>query len=264
MGGGKDRSEDEGKQNRKWMRAETEAVFITAKLGSIPLLPRTPPMTGTSQATRWWLPFISQPQIHGCWGRKNTLSLERLSHEARSAVPVISAWIQAYWRILHGVLVHPSLLRPADKPFSCCVEISHFPSLLCLGSTLVNPSQTAGCVLKSIDNGNGQVIVCGELSFLLRQTMEPLLLCPVGSLLNATNVALPGPRSSLDCRSQSRWWSFKLRHFRTGSVGLFHRAGNGNILCGMEKFRNAHSIHSYSRYKKYLHENGLFLSCRSS
>lgn len=84
----------------------------------------------------------------------------------------------------------PSLLRPADKPFSYCMETSQFPSLLCLRPTLGN-SQTAGCVLKSIYNSNGQVIVCGELSFLLWRTMGAFLLCPVGSAAQCRKHCLP-------------------------------------------------------------------------
>lgn len=86
--------------------------------------------------------------------------------------------------------VDPSLLWPADKPFSCRMETSHFPSLPSLRPTL-GDSQTAGCVLKSIYNSNGQVIVCGELSFLLWRTMGAFLLWPVGSAAECRKHCLP-------------------------------------------------------------------------
>lgn len=86
--------------------------------------------------------------------------------------------------------IHPSFPRPADKPFFCRMATSQFPFLLCLRPTLGN-SQTAGCVLKSISNSNGQVIVCGELSFLLWRTMGAFLLCLAGSAAECRKHCLP-------------------------------------------------------------------------
>lgn len=92
--------------------------------------------------------------------------------------------------------MHPYLLRSADKPVSGYLETPRFASLLGLRSTLVN-SQTAGCVLKSIYISDGQVIVCGELSFLLWRTMGAFLLGPVGSAAERYKHCLTG--SSIFC-----------------------------------------------------------------
>lgn len=206
-----------------------------------------------------------------------TLNLWMLMREEYSIsceTPPWSPWCCSYDCSLHpGILMYftwsavAPLLRPADKSFSCYVETSHLPSLLGLRSTLAN-SQTAGCVLKSIYNSNGQVIVCGERSFLLWRAMGAALLCPMGSAAECYSRCLTRP--SIFCGLMLSVMLMGISNSAEATGTSWQGLGGSateqetNILCGMEKCKNAHSIHAYNRHEKYLHENRLFLSYRSS
>jgi hypothetical protein len=114
---------DEGKQNRKWVRAETKAQLLSQ--------PNWGPSSCILEHCSWPLTtalhklptgtcrLFHNHECYGCPGRKNTASLERLPHETYSAVPIILAWTQARWRILRiECWAHPHLLRPANKTTS--------------------------------------------------------------------------------------------------------------------------------------------------
>lgn len=181
----------------RWRKTEQEmdeswgkdSVLITAKLGHIMLY------LNISWPTLYKLLAGSCPSFHNlefmdAWEG-------RIQHLLRdSPMRFIVPFPRLYLAPRHADIVYmercvdPSLLWPADKPFSCRMEISHFPSLPSLRPTL-GDSQTAGCVLKSIYNSNGQVIVCGELSFLLWRTMGAFLLWPVGSAAECRKHCLP-------------------------------------------------------------------------
>lgn len=187
--------EDEGKQSRTWMRAEADSVLIKAGLGHIPLC------LNISHNRR----FTSRLLVTAiCFTVLNLWMLMREGYSISWETPTGGPQCCSHNCGLHpgvptyltGCCVHPYLRRSADKPVSGYLETPCFPSLLGLRSTLVN-SQTAGCVLKSIYISDGQVIVCGELSFLLWRTMGAFLLCSVGSAAECCKHCLTG--SSIFC-----------------------------------------------------------------